>query len=137
MGAHYQLPRLPSERGFRVETSRGPRFDSPNSGELDDGLVDFGLEWLWPGRIPMNRLSLIEGPPDSGKSFAALSIAAIASAGTPWPDGPQGPAAYTIHRVPDTFFGQSRQTYVRLFLRRQNPAVSADTPLLQNIFTIL
>jgi hypothetical protein len=58
-------------------------------------IVGLDLEWLWPDRVPLRRLTLIEGPPDCGKSFVALSIAAIASSGAPWPDGPQGPQEHS------------------------------------------
>jgi hypothetical protein len=44
------------------------------------------LEWLWPGRIPIGKLTLIAGDPGLGKSFVTLDMAGRVSRGTPWPD---------------------------------------------------
>jgi putative DNA primase/helicase len=46
------------------------------------------LEWLWPGRIPIGKLTLLAGDPGLGKSFVTLDIAARVSQGAPWPDLP-------------------------------------------------
>lgn len=46
------------------------------------------VRWLWPGRIPLGKLTLIQGDPDVGKSFLTLDIAARVSRGEPWPDFP-------------------------------------------------
>ena len=32
------------------------------------------VEWLWPGRIPLGKITLIEGDPDNGKSAAAEAL---------------------------------------------------------------
>ena len=44
------------------------------------------LEWLWPGRIPLGKLTLMCGDPGLGKSFVTLDMAARVSTGDPWPD---------------------------------------------------
>ncbi len=49
------------------------------------------LEWLWPDRIPLSKVSLFIGEPAVGKSLLALDIAARVSAGVPWPDRPSEP----------------------------------------------
>ncbi len=41
--------------------------------------------WLWAGRIPGCRLTVIEGPPQSGKSLVAMDLAARVSRGEPMP----------------------------------------------------
>jgi hypothetical protein len=46
-----------------------------------------GLSWLWPGRIPLGKLTLLAGDPGLGKSFVTLDIAARATTGKQWPDG--------------------------------------------------
>jgi len=51
------------------------------------------VSWLWPGRIPLGRITLLVGRPGEGKSFLTTDMAARVSTGTPWPDGsdcPQG-----------------------------------------------
>ncbi len=45
------------------------------------------LRWLWQDKIPLGKLTLIEGPPAVGKLFVALDIAARMSTAKPWPDG--------------------------------------------------
>jgi archaellum biogenesis ATPase FlaH len=44
------------------------------------------LEWLWPGRIPLGKLTLLAGDPGLGKSFVTLDMAARVSNGSGWPD---------------------------------------------------
>ncbi len=46
------------------------------------------LDWLWPGRIPLGKLTLLAGDPGLGKSFVTLDIAARVSRGDRWPDNP-------------------------------------------------
>lgn len=50
------------------------------------------VEWLWPGRVPLGKVTILSGDPNLGKSFLTLDLAARVSAGLPWPDG-TGPAA--------------------------------------------
>ena len=45
------------------------------------------VRWLWPGKIPIGKLSLLVGDPGRGKSLLALDLAARLSLGSPWPDG--------------------------------------------------
>jgi hypothetical protein len=44
------------------------------------------VEWLWPERVPLKKLTLIVGNPESGKSLFTTWMAAYVSSGTPWPD---------------------------------------------------
>ena len=46
------------------------------------------VEWLWPGRIALGKLTLIAGDPGLGKSFLTLDIAARVSSASSWPDSP-------------------------------------------------
>lgn len=48
------------------------------------------LAWLWPGRIPLGKLTLLAGDPGLGKSFLTCDIAARISTGNGWPDGSAG-----------------------------------------------
>jgi hypothetical protein len=72
------------EQAERLASFR--RFD-----EIDNRSVD----WLWPGRLALGKLSLLEGDPGLGKSYLALDLCARLSTGRPWPDGSAtpGPAA--------------------------------------------
>lgn len=49
------------------------------------------IEWLWPERIPLGRLTLIAGDPGIGKSTLATDITARTTAGLNWPDQPVTP----------------------------------------------
>jgi archaellum biogenesis ATPase FlaH len=44
------------------------------------------LEWLWPDRIPLGKLTLLAGDPGLGKSFVTCDISARISSGRAWPD---------------------------------------------------
>jgi KaiC/GvpD/RAD55 family RecA-like ATPase len=55
------------------------------------GMDEKPIEWLWPGYVPIGKLTLIEGESASGKSFVAADIAARVSRGQPWPGRIQGP----------------------------------------------
>ncbi|MBM4037525.1 MAG: AAA family ATPase [Planctomycetes bacterium] len=54
-------------------------------------------EWLWPGRIPLGKVTLLSGESGVGKSLVALDIAARVSRGGPWPGA-------TASRIPDGRF---------------------------------
>jgi hypothetical protein len=49
------------------------------------------LQWLWPNRIPLAKLTLLIGDPGAGKSLLAADLAARVSAALPWPDQPLPP----------------------------------------------
>ena len=44
------------------------------------------IQWLWAGRIPLGRISLLVGMPGSGKSLLTLDMAARITRGWNWPD---------------------------------------------------
>lgn len=48
------------------------------------------VTWLWPGRIPLGKLTVLDGDPGLGKSTLALDLAARVSRGSPMPDGTAG-----------------------------------------------
>lgn len=49
------------------------------------------VSWLWPGRIPLGRITLLVGRPGEGKSFVTIDAASRVTTGTPWPDGAECP----------------------------------------------
>ncbi len=49
------------------------------------------VTWLWPGRIPAGKLTLLIGDPGMGKSLLTLDIIARVTTGKPWPDGGHAP----------------------------------------------
>ena len=45
------------------------------------------VEWLWPQRIALGKLSIIAGAPGLGKTFLSCSLMSSLSTGGQWPDG--------------------------------------------------
>lgn len=45
------------------------------------------VRWLWPGRIPLGKLTILDGDPGLGKSVLTIDLAARLSVGGPMPDG--------------------------------------------------
>jgi RecA-family ATPase len=54
------------------------------------------VQWLWPGRIPVGRITLLVGLPGKGKSLVTIDAAARVSTGMPWPDGSNCPRGSAI-----------------------------------------
>jgi len=45
------------------------------------------IRWLWPGRVPLGRITMLVGRPGEGKSFLTTDMAAHVTRGRCWPDG--------------------------------------------------
>jgi hypothetical protein len=45
------------------------------------------VDWLWSGRIPKGKLTLLDGDPGLGKTVITIDCAARVSVGREWPDG--------------------------------------------------
>jgi len=45
------------------------------------------LRWLWPGRVPLGKLTLLIGDPGLGKSLVTIDIASRVTRGASFPDG--------------------------------------------------
>jgi hypothetical protein len=54
-------------------------------------LAPRALAWLWPGRLALGKLALLDGDPGLGKSLVALDLCARLSTGRPLPDDAPGP----------------------------------------------
>lgn len=54
------------------------------------------IRWLWPGRIPLGRLTLLVGRPGDGKSFLTANLAANVSKGQNWIDGSPCPKGSVV-----------------------------------------
>lgn len=63
------------------------------------------VRWLWPGRIPLGKLTVLDGDPGLGKSFLTLDLAARVSQGWLMPDGARsdvgGPAGVVLCSAED------------------------------------
>lgn len=84
-----------------IETMSGPgRFQSLAEIEPEP------VRWLWEGRIPFGKVTVLEGDPGVGKSTLALDIAARVSRGQALPPSRDGhpdaaPASVLIHSGDD------------------------------------
>ncbi len=88
------------------------------------------IQWLWPGRVPMGRITLLVGRPGEGKSFLTCDMASRISTGTPWPDGSDCPAgsvvfisaeddpADTIRPRLDAHYADARKVHLLSAVRR-------------------
>jgi hypothetical protein len=85
-------------QAFRRGAAEGPfgstGDDEPNDCARVDGIATIvrlsevraeAVSWLWEGRIPRGKLSLLDGDPGLGKSTLALDLAARVSTGSPMP----------------------------------------------------
>lgn len=54
------------------------------------------IEWLWPGRLAMGKMTLLCGDPGLGKSTLTTDIAARTSTGAKWPDGGEATEAGSV-----------------------------------------
>jgi len=83
---NFVLP-IPPQRAFHTPHSAFPipHSNPPKTLCLAD-LPRQDVDWLWPGRIPIGKVTLLVGDPGVGKSLVALDIAARVTRGAPWPD---------------------------------------------------
>jgi putative DNA primase/helicase len=54
-------------------------------GTLLSDVVEESVEWLWEGRIPLGKLTVIDGDPGTGKSALTIDLAARVSTGRQMP----------------------------------------------------
>ena len=62
-------------------------------------LADVKIEavsWLWPGRLPLGKLSLFIGDPDGGKTNLLLDAMARVTTERRWPDGSLAPCGNVV-----------------------------------------
>ncbi len=81
--------------------------EQPKLGPVMTCLADVkprDVEWLWPKRISIGKITMLAGDPGLGKSLGSLDIAARVSAGLAWPDASgvlQQPAGVIILSAED------------------------------------
>jgi hypothetical protein len=71
-------------------TSHEPRSCVPLLTCVDD-VQETAIRWLWPGRVPLGRITMLVGRPGEGKSFLTTDMAARVTRGLSWPDGTDCP----------------------------------------------
>lgn len=71
-------------------SGNGEHEPAPELGILLSTVEAECVEWLWPGRIPLGKLSIIDGDPGLGKSVLTLDLAARVTLDGIMPDGVDG-----------------------------------------------
>ncbi len=77
------------------ESTSAPELSRPEEGHSDrspvltcmDDVERERVDWLWPGRLPLGKVSVLDGDPGLGKSTVTIDIASRVSTGSPMPDG--------------------------------------------------
>jgi len=77
------------------------------------------VQWLWPGRIPLGRISLLVGMPGCGKSLLTLDMAARITRGWNWPDKAPCPLGNVLFVIGEDGLGDT--------VRGRAEAAGADT----------
>ncbi|NNM88911.1 MAG: AAA family ATPase [Phycisphaerae bacterium] len=87
------------------------------------------LAWLIPDRIPLGRITLFLGPPESGKTSVALDLANRLATGCTWPDAQsQPPDPSDIEFPPDTPTALRNNPTYRELIQSLNAKVAAMSP---------
>jgi len=73
-------------RALQAQHPNAPPNESAVIVRLTD-VASRAVRWLWPGRLPLGKLTVLDGDPGLGKSALTLDLAARVSAGRPMPDG--------------------------------------------------
>src|SRR2546425_757932 len=59
------------------------------------------VDWLWQRRIPLGKITILDGDPGLGKSLLAINIAACITTGRSMPDGTPGRQGSVILIAPE------------------------------------
>ena len=92
-----------AEEGGELPELCQERLKKQTVGILLSEIRSEAVSWLWPGRIPLGKLTVLDGDPGLGKSTLAFDIAARLSRGHAMPDGSGGdtPAGVVILSAED------------------------------------
>jgi hypothetical protein len=78
-----------------------PDLDLEEPGHLLAEVETRPINWLWHQRIPIGKITLLDGDPGMGKSLLAIDIAARVSTGQPMPDGTPGKQGGVVLVAPE------------------------------------
>lgn len=82
------------------QEKRGP-FEAESTGVTLSDVETQQIDWLWQRRIPLGKITLLDGDPGMGKSLIAITIAACVSTGRSMPDGTLGRQGGVILIAPE------------------------------------
>jgi putative DNA primase/helicase len=92
-------PREPVAAATEPEPKQEDKSHVLAEGKIDDAVYSLvtvradqvrteKLEWLWPDRIPLGKVTYFSGKPDCGKSVTLTDVVARVSSGREFPDAP-------------------------------------------------
>src|SRR5262245_62143557 len=87
---HPRSPDPPDSKPPRQMIGEEPCASTEEFGILLSTVQPERVEWLWQDRIPLGKLTIIDGDPGLGKSVLTLDLAARVSRGIEMPDGSSG-----------------------------------------------
>ncbi len=76
-----------------------PKLEVP--GQLLSEVEARQINWLWHGRIPLGKITMLDGDPGMGKSLITVDLAARLSTGQPMPDGTPGKQGSVLLVAPE------------------------------------
>lgn len=95
----YEIPHVPLADDWSISGPTAPVRTIPSDEERLGavtvtlaGVQPEHVSWLWPGRLPLGKLVVLDGDPAVGKSTLAVDLAARVATGALWPDGTTCPA---------------------------------------------
>ncbi len=118
---------------FRVRVGDSERYESARMTCCLAPLFDeeMPIDWLWPGRIPLGLVTVIEGAAGVGKSPLVADLVARVTRGAPWPGRVEGPQlAGDVLVVSGELGGWERVIFPRLKL------AGADLPRIAQLIDI-
>ena len=78
-----------------------PAINVQASGTFLSEVQTQAVQWLWERRIPLGKITILDGDPGVGKSLIATHIAACVSTGRPMPDGTPGKQGGVVLIAPE------------------------------------
>lgn len=123
--------------GYQPATPKERKPRAPSVDLLSD-IAPEAVTWVWPGRIPGGKVSLLIGDPGLGKSLTCLDLAARITTGGLWPDGTRAPEgnvvlltaedglADTVRPRLDALGGKPEHVYVLRAIREGDTERSFD-----------
>jgi hypothetical protein len=82
--------------GLVEDTNNGHDSQTCALGTLLSAVEPERVSWLWERRVPLGKITVLDGDPGNGKSVLATDLAARLSAGHPFPDGQACEAAGAV-----------------------------------------
>lgn len=65
------------------------------------------IQWLWKNRVPLGKITMLDGLPDQGKSIVSLDLGARVTRGDEMPDGTPGMQGAVIVVAPEDGAGDT------------------------------